>query len=109
MTAEPEADTMTAPADDLATCWRCGGPCLTYKGSVHGWTCTACLDTYLDEGAARWAVRMAKEREKNARKLLLRNEIEPSVMANGRRRDGGGPDVFRTAVPASATTHDAPQ
>ncbi|ORB14570.1 MULTISPECIES: hypothetical protein [Mycolicibacterium] len=109
MTAEPEADTMTATDDGIAVCWRCGGPCLTYKGSVHGWTCTACLDAYLDAGAARWAVRMAKEREKNARKLLLRNDSESPVSANGRGRDGGGPDVFRTAVPASATTSDAPQ
>lgn len=84
------------------TCWDCGGPCATHKGSVHGWRCTECLDAYLDEGAARWAVRQAKERAKNERKLLLRNETEPSVMANGRRRDGGGPVVYRTAVPASA-------
>lgn len=32
------------------------------------------------------------------------NDTEQSVTANGRRRDGGGPDVFRTAAPASATS-----
>jgi hypothetical protein len=44
------ADAATsAEAYDGPLCWRCGGPCGTYKGSIHGWTCTACLDRYLDE------------------------------------------------------------
>ena len=94
--------TTTATTDDLATCWRCGGPCLTYKGSVHGWTCQGCLAQYLEQSAAKADERDRRERQKNARKLLQRNETEPSVMANGRRPDGGGPDVFRTLVPASA-------
>ncbi|ORV89047.1 hypothetical protein [Mycolicibacterium iranicum] len=94
--------TTTATTDDLASCWRCGGPCLTYKGSVHGWTCQGCLAQYLEQSAAKADERDRRERQKNARKLLQRNETEPSVMANGRRRDGGGPDVFRTPVPASA-------
>ncbi|MCP9271147.1 hypothetical protein [Mycolicibacterium arenosum] len=68
------------------------------------YTCTDCIDRHLDESAARWAVRMAKEREKNARKLLQSNDSEPSVMANGRRSDGDGPVVYRAAVGASATT-----
>lgn len=91
-----------ATSDDLAACWRCGGPCLTYKGSVHGWTCQACLAQYLEQSAAKADERDRRERQKNARKLLQRNETEPSVMANGRRRDGSGPDVFRTPVSASA-------
>lgn len=26
------------------TCWDCGGPCLSYKGSVHGWRCSRCVE-----------------------------------------------------------------
>lgn len=111
MTMTTEADTVTDAATyDGPVCQSCGGPCWWWKGSVWGCTCTDCIDRYLDESAARWAVRMAKEREKNARKLLLRNDSEPPVSANGRRRDGGGPDVFRAAAPASATTNaDVPR
>lgn len=82
---------MTATADTSAgaydgpTCWRCGGPCATYKGTVHGWTCTACIDRYLDEGAARGLARDRKERERTARKLLASNDLSP--VTGGRRGD----------------------
>ncbi len=84
-------------------CRSCGGQCWQWRGSVWEYTCTECIDRYLDQSAARCAVRMAKERDKIARKLLHRNDLEPLLTANGRRRDGGGPDAFRTAAPASAT------
>lgn len=29
-------------------CKRCYGPCRTHKGTVHGWTCEACLRDYVD-------------------------------------------------------------
>lgn len=90
-----------ATTNDVATCRRCGGPCGTYKGSVHGWTCNGCIAAYLEQSAAKADARDRRERQKNARKLLQRNETEPSVTTD-RRRDGGGPDVFRTPVPASA-------
>lgn len=112
MTAEREADTVTATYDG-PRCQSCGGPCWHWKGSVWEYTCTDCIDRYLDEGAARWAVREAKEAEKqarkNARKLLQSNDSESSVMANGRRSDGDGPVVYRAAVGASAPGHNAPQ
>ena len=57
-------------AYDGPLCWRCGGPCGNYKGSVHGWTCTACLDRYLDEGAAKGAERDRRDRQKTERKRL---------------------------------------
>lgn len=28
-------------------CRVCGGPCRAYAGSVHGWTCRACLADYI--------------------------------------------------------------
>ena len=59
--------TTTATTDDLASCWRCGGPCLTYKGSVHGWTCQGCLAQYLEQSAAKADERDRRERQKNAR------------------------------------------
>lgn len=108
MTAEREADTVTATYDG-PRCQSCGGPCWHYKGSVWEYTCTDCIDRYLDESAARWVVRQAKERAKNERKLLRNNDSEPPVSANGRRSDGDGPVVYRAAVGASATTTDAPR
>ncbi|MCH9728734.1 MAG: hypothetical protein K0U84_03455 [Actinomycetia bacterium] len=58
--------TLTGVADAAAypvcQCWRCGGPCATFKGSVHGWTCTPCLDRYLAYAAARADVRDRAER-----------------------------------------------
>jgi hypothetical protein len=115
ITAERETDAVTDTDPDAPDtydgprCQSCGGPCWQYKGSVWEYTCTDCIDAYLDEAAARWIVRQAKERAKNERKLLRSNDIESPVSANGRRRDGGGPVVYRTAVPASTTTTDAPR
>jgi hypothetical protein len=62
MTAAP--DTETPPG----ICWECRGPCLTFKGSEHGWRCRSCLDRYLNQGVARAdkadAKRLAKQRAK---------------------------------------------
>ncbi|MDV3135422.1 hypothetical protein [Mycobacterium sp. 29Ha] len=88
-------DTYTGPV-----CQSCGGPCWRWKGSVWEYTCADCIGRHLDAAADRAAARDQRERQKNARKLLQRNETEPSVTID-RRRDGGGPDVFRTAAPAS--------
>ena len=49
-------------------CWECGGPCLSYKGTDHGWRCRACLDRYLDYAAARGQANEHKSREKLLRK-----------------------------------------
>lgn len=34
-------------------CRECGGPARAYRGNVHGWTCAACIDRYLDEQASQ--------------------------------------------------------
>ena len=87
--------------DAPGLCWDCGGPCLTFKGSVHGWRCRACVDRYLDDGLARWAARSANARERVQRNLFHNDNPTP-VTANGdRRRDGGAPRYVPTAVPAS--------
>lgn len=38
----------TTRAPRAHVCQRCYGPCRTHKGSMHGWTCEACLRDYLD-------------------------------------------------------------
>jgi hypothetical protein len=89
---------------DGPVCQVCGGPCRQWKGSVHGWTCSACLDRYLAEGAARWDAKPAKVREKIARNLRQSNDTRTSgVTASGdRRRDGGGQQL-RAAPPLPAS------
>lgn len=98
--------TMTAAADTAAnaydgpTCWRCGGPCATFKGSVHGWTCAACLDRYLADGAARADARDRKLRERNRLKMFNDNNFR--AVSQGGRRDGAGPAAMcRSAAPTS--------
>ncbi|BBY84700.1 hypothetical protein [Mycolicibacterium tokaiense] len=54
-------------------CWECGGPCLTYRGSVHGWRCSTCIDRYLAAGAAR-----ADIKDRLARERLTRNHHAPA-------------------------------
>jgi len=76
---------LSAEDDDAAAsavCWRCGGPCLTFKGSVHGWTCTACLDRYLDDGAARWEASERREQEKRRAKLAAQEYQAANTMAS---------------------------
>ena len=76
--------TMTATSDTSAdagpTCSRCGGPCATHKGSVHGWTCSACLTRYLEEGAAKAAERDRRDRQKLARKRIEGNDNDFSPL-----------------------------
>lgn len=96
-------DTYEADAEPPGICWDCGGPCLTYKGSVHGWRCTACVDRYLDAGAAKAE---ARERARQARKVRAAwdqpSDAQTPVTANSQRRDGGAPSYVPTAVPALA-------
>lgn len=84
MTVMTGVMTATEAEDDdaPAVCWRCGGPCLTYKGSVHGWTCTACLDRYLDDGAERYAARLRKDQEKQRAKLAAQECQAANTMAS---------------------------
>jgi hypothetical protein len=64
----------TVTTDSSSGCWECGGPCLTYKGSEHGWRCRACCAAYVAAGAAAGAAREAQGRA--ARLTKLRNGID---------------------------------
>jgi hypothetical protein len=57
----------------IETCWDCGGPCRTYKGSVHGWRCGACLDRYIAAEVVRSDAADDKLRAKTLRKVLERD------------------------------------
>ncbi|MDP7727627.1 hypothetical protein QXM59_05400 [Mycobacterium sp. TY813] len=99
--AETDApDTYAGPR-----CQGCGGPCWLWKGDVWQYTCTACLDRYLDDGAARWAARERREQEKHRAKIarnMLRDNDNPttSLTANtDRRQEGGGSEPC--AAPSS--------
>lgn len=81
MTTMTEADTSAPDTVTGPTCQSCGSPTWRWRGSVWGYTCTYCIDRHLDEAAARCVVRMAKEREKIARKLSHHNESEPLLAA----------------------------
>ncbi|BBY67759.1 hypothetical protein MHEL_60020 [Mycolicibacterium helvum] len=82
-----------------ALCWECGGPCATYKGSVHGWRCLACIGRYLDASAARADAKDRKERERLLHRLSRANYTDSTPVSGGRRRDGGGPALC-TAPPS---------
>jgi hypothetical protein len=55
VTTMTEADVMTG-TDGYGgpRCQSCGGPCWQWKGSVWGFTCSACLSAYLDAGERAW-------------------------------------------------------
>lgn len=80
---------MTAAVGDfpVAVCWDCGGPCLTYKGSKHGWRCRGCIDRYLDEAAAKGDARNRQQRLTGYHGGGT--DMTPSVLAEGRRRGDG--------------------
>lgn len=73
---------------DGPICQACGGPCWSWKGSVWQYTCTACLDRYLDAAAARAEAKQRKARERLLRRMFHDNDLSP---VDGRRRGGGGP------------------
>lgn len=78
------------------TCWDCGGPCLTYKGSAHGWRCRTCCDAYLAAGAAKAAEADARDRAKRAAKMnsTAYGELRRGtpVASAPQLSVGGGPD-----------------
>jgi hypothetical protein len=98
----PEA--VHADADNYAgpRCQGCGGPCWFWKGSVWDYTCTACIDRYLDEGLARWEARERREQEKQraktTRNLMRTNDHRTSVTAD-RRQEGGGSELCAAPPP----------
>jgi hypothetical protein len=74
---------------DGPTCRVCGGPTWLWRGSVHGYTCTPCLDRYLDAAAARADAKQRKARERLLRRIFHDNDSTP--LTADRRRGGGGP------------------
>lgn len=95
-----DADTETADYTG-PRCQSCGGPCWFWKGSVWGFTCTACLEVYLDAGERAWQARSEKAKERISRNLLHGNASQFPVAANDRRRGGGAPSYVPTTAPAS--------
>jgi len=70
----------------MGTCQSCGGPCLTYKGTVWGWTCTPCIDREMDRRAARADALHQKNRQRLVRSL--------KIHSSGRTAPkGGGPEL----------------
>lgn len=98
-------------ADTVAVCWDCGGPCLTYKGSKHGWRCRACVDRYLDEAAAKADAYDRRNREQRIAKGHNTvtayhsggTDMTPISAADGRRRDGG---MASGLAVSTSTCHD---
>lgn len=80
-------------------CQECGGPCWHWKGSVWGYTCTACLDRYLDASAARAEAKERKARDRLLRKMFHDNDS--NAVSADRRRGGGGPRCVPHPAPAS--------
>lgn len=59
----------TAPDTRPGRCWECGGPCATYKGTVHGWRCTACIDRHLTAAQTAFDAQTEKIRAKAVAKM----------------------------------------
>ncbi|BCP04611.1 hypothetical protein MINTM019_20670 [Mycobacterium paraintracellulare] len=108
MTAATMIDANTEAAESWPLCWECGGPCLTYKGTVHGWRCTVCIERYLDAGERAWQARSEKAKERINRNLLHSNTSQTPVTAD-RRRGGGAPSCVPTTAPASTDGDRSPE
>ncbi len=67
---------ITEPAGQ---CRVCHGPCATYKGSVHRWTCQSCLERYIAESAAKAEAKTRAELDKRARKAARAWEMAPGL------------------------------
>ncbi len=77
-------------------CQSCGGPCWRWKGSVWGYTCTACIERHLDDGERAWQARSANVRDKITRNLLHGNDYPNSRWVEGSAA-GRGVSVLCTA------------
>lgn len=110
---QPDTDTDAehlAVADyAVAVCYVCSGPCLTWKGSVHGFTCRGCLRRYMADQVAR-----ADERERRELRAVKINlaatgntpaagPLLPAAGGSGGRHRGSGGDGFGpTTAPGAA-------
>lgn len=64
MTFVPATDVVEIHNGPL--CPVCEGPSWLWRGSVHGYTCGACLDQYLAAAAARADAKAQRHRERLA-------------------------------------------
>lgn len=79
--AAPEAGTGSASTYTGPRCQACGAPTWRWRGSVWQYTCSTCLDAYLDEGAAKAAERDRRDRQKMARKRIEGNNNDFSPVS----------------------------
>lgn len=85
-------------------CWDCGGPCLTYKGSTHGWRCAACCTAYLDTAWAAWVASEKKEQSQRASRFRAAHGNRGGTDPKG-GRGGGGLATGRTATTITERGH----
>ncbi|HUO37260.1 MAG TPA: hypothetical protein VMU34_05170 [Mycobacterium sp.] len=62
-------------------CPQCAGPSLSWKGSIWGWTCRACLADLLDAAERRFQERGRQERGRR----------RPAVELDGRSCSASSP------------------
>lgn len=75
--------TVTPPTRQTpGICWDCGGPCLSFKGTNHGWRCRLCVEAYLEAAAIKAVVAETKLRTKRLTKL--RAELDAHAQATRR-------------------------
>lgn len=100
-TVPSERDSYTGPR-----CQSCGGPCARWKGSVWQYTCTGCIERYLDDSERAWQARSANVRDKITRNLLHGNDYPNFRVVDGSAAGRGGsalctaprPDVDQLAI-----------
>lgn len=79
-------------------CQRCGGPCLTWKGSVWGYTCRTCISSHLAAVEAKLDAKAARQRER-----LLDKLSQTNVTNTDQRRAVVPVDMFRPRPALIAT------
>ena len=104
-------ETARCDAADYAgpRCQVRNGPCMSWKGSVHGYTCSKCLTAYIEASAARAAAKEQREAEKLARKQSPELHTDKPVTdlppLREARRAGA---LLRSTAPASvAAAHES--
>lgn len=74
------------------TCQSCGGDCLSWKGSVWGYTCAGCIRHHLEASAARADAKHQKNRER------LVSSMKTYSLGRTTPKGGGAPSYVPTAV-----------
>lgn len=79
-------------------CQSCGGPCLTWKGSVWGYTCRGCISAHLAAVEAKLDAKAARQRER-----LLSKVFQTNMTNTDQRRAVVPADTFRPRPALIAT------